>query len=495
MADHETGSNFLELTARFREFHRLSLSRYDSYSALYEDYLKTGMQLFDMPVGIVSRIREGQYTILAVAPDSVGFAAGDSMPLGETYCSAVISQQRTMAVSHTAVDPALGGHPAYRQMLLESYLAAPIWVEGEIFGTLNFTAPEARQHPFDETDIELIELMAGRIGQVVEQDQADRRRQDALRRLRKNTELFESAFQYAPIGMALVSLEGRWLRVNRAVTTIFGYSESELLAIDFQQITHPDDLDTDLAFLREMLAGRRDSYRMEKRYFHKGGREIWALLSVSMVRDETGAPDYFVSQIQDITVQKQAEAELLQQQRELESLNHRLAVLSTTDPLTQLGNRRELDRRLLEELHRSARTGEPLSLLVVDVDHFKRYNDTYGHPAGDVALRKMAKVLQRLARVNDCAVRLGGEEFVLLLPHTDETGCCTVARRLSEMVHSISGLETPISVSSGGATWTPAMGSTRMPDGELLLGNADAALYRAKQEGRNRHCQSPGLSQ
>lgn len=493
MAEPETGGGFFALTARFREFHRLSLRRYDSYSALYEDYLETGLRLFDMPVGIVSRISDGQYTILAVAPDSVGFAAGDSMPLGETYCSVVISQQRTMAVSHAAMDSELCAHPAYRQMLLESYLATPIWVEGEIFGTLNFTAPEKRPRPFDETDTELIELMAGRIGQVIEQDQADRRRQDALRRLRKNTELFESAFQYAPIGMALVSPEGRWLRVNRAVTAIFGYSEEELLAIDFQQITHPDDLDADLALLREMLAGQRDSYRMEKRYFHKGGREIWALLSVSMVRDEAGEPDYFVSQIQDITAQKQAEAEL-QQQRELVSLNHRLEVLSTTDPLTQLGNRRELDRRLAEELNRSARTGEPLSLLVIDVDHFKRYNDSYGHPAGDVALRKMAKALQKLARVNDCAVRLGGEEFVLLLPHTDEAGCCTVARRLRDMIRSITDLETSVTVSTGGATWTPAMGSTRVPGGVLLLRNADSALYRAKQEGRDRHCQSPGLS-
>ncbi|MGM0631693.1 MAG: diguanylate cyclase domain-containing protein [Pseudomonadota bacterium] len=489
MTDQDT-SKLVRLTDRFREFHRLNLSRYDAYSELYADYLRTGMRLFNMPVGIVSRISDGQYTILAVEPGTTDFAAGDSMPLGQTYCSAVVSEEVTMAVSHAGRDPALCGHPAYRQMGLEAYLAAPIRVNGEIHGTLNFTAPEAREYPFDETDVELIELMASRIGQVIEQDLLDRDKQQALIELRENTELFESAFEYAAIGMALLSPAGRWLRVNRAATTIFGYSEEELLTIDFQTLTHPDDLDTDLAFVREMLAGKRDTFRMEKRYFHKAGHEIQALLSVSMVREEDGTPKYFVSQIQDITAQKHAEAELLRRQKELESLNRKLDRLSTTDPLTQLANRRALDERLQEELHRSARTGDPLSLLMVDIDHFKNYNDTHGHPEGDVALRELADAMKRVARKHDIVVRLGGEEFTLLLPHTDEAGCRIVAQRLSRAVSELQGLEAPITVSTGGATLEPGMGTVRTADGEALLKKADEALYQAKQAGRNRHCQA-----
>ena len=441
-----------DLTNRFREFHRLSLSHYESYPRLYSDYLKTGMRLFGMPAGIISRIGDEQYTVLAAEPETIGLASGDTMPLGETYCSVVVSKDMTMAVTHTGEDPEFCGHPAYRQMRLETYLATPIRVNGGIYGTLNFTSPEVRETPFDDTDVELIELMAGRIGQIIEQNQLDREKQRAISQLRENTVLFESAFEHAAIGMALLSTEGRWLRVNRAVTGLFGYTADELLALDFQTLTHPDDLDTDLEFLEEMLSGERDTYRMHKRYFHRNGHQIWALLSVSMVRDEDDRPEYFVSQIQDITAQKRAEAELQHRQNELESLNRKLEQLSTTDPLTQLGNRRALEARMREELPRSIRSEEPLSLLMVDVDHFKRYNDTYGHPEGDVALRKLASALTQVARINDTVIRMGGEEFILLLPHTDEAGCCTVAKRLARLVAELEGLEAPITVSTGGAT-------------------------------------------
>tara|TARA_R110001599_G_scaffold146321_7_gene329443 strand:+ start:4755 stop:6227 length:1473 start_codon:yes stop_codon:yes gene_type:complete len=490
MTDTQT-SKIDDLTSRFRELHRLNLGHYDSYAKLYSDYLRTGTRFFDMPTGIVSRISDGQYVILAVEPETMNLASGDAMALGDTYCSVVVDRDMTVAVSHAGLDAALCGHPAYREMQLEAYLATPIRVNGEIYGTLNFSSPQARKFPFDETDVELVELMAGRIGQIIEQDQLDRERQTAISQLRENTELFESAFEHAAIGMALVSLEGRWLRVNNAAIELLGYSETELLTNDFQTLTHPDDLDKDLGLLREMLSGERDTYRMEKRYFNKNRQEIWALLSVSMVRDENGKPEYFVSQIQDISAQKRAEAELQQRQKQLEALNDRLEQLSTTDPLTQLNNRRALEERLHEELSRSKRTGDPLSLLIVDVDHFKRYNDTHGHPEGDQALRALAAALSDVSRTNDTVARLGGEEFVLLLPHTDASGCCAVARRLAQLVSRLEGLRVAITVSTGGVTLVPDIGSIRLPTADALMRRADKALYRAKQEGRNRHCQAP----
>src|SRR5688500_19623565 len=98
--------------------------------------------------------------------------------------------------------------------------------------------------------------------------------------------LFQNAFEHAAIGMALVAPDGKWLRVNRSVCEITGYSEEELLQGSFQDITHPDDLDLDMANVRRMLAGEIDDYQMEKRYYHKTGAIVWALLSVSLVRDE-----------------------------------------------------------------------------------------------------------------------------------------------------------------------------------------------------------------
>jgi two-component system sensor histidine kinase/response regulator len=127
--------------------------------------------------------------------------------------------------------------------------------------------------------------------------------------LRESTERFRGAFDYAPIGMALVSPEGRWLQVNRAFGEIVGYSEQELLTMNFQDITHPDDL-VDLHRLRQLLNGEISSYQKEKRYIHKLGHVVWVLLNISLVRDAQGQPRYFISQVQDITERKRAEAAL-----------------------------------------------------------------------------------------------------------------------------------------------------------------------------------------
>ena len=137
----------------------------------------------------------------------------------------------------------------------------------------------------------------------------------AEQRVRESEERFSSAFEFAAIGMALVAPDGRWLRVNRALCTLVGYSREELLAKTFQDITHPDDLGADLENVRRMLAGDIETYQMEKRYFHKSGRVVWIQLTVSMVRDDRNQPLCFVSQIQDITERKQWGAELDRRRR------------------------------------------------------------------------------------------------------------------------------------------------------------------------------------
>jgi len=119
-------------------------------------------------------------------------------------------------------------------------------------------------------------------------------RKQAEEKLRESEERFKGAFDFSAIGMSLVSLDGRWLGVNPALCQIVGYSEKELLTKTFQEITHPDDLETDLAYVRQILAGEILAYKMEKRYFHKSGHVVWVLLSVSLVRDIQNQPLYFV---------------------------------------------------------------------------------------------------------------------------------------------------------------------------------------------------------
>jgi two-component system sensor histidine kinase UhpB len=128
--------------------------------------------------------------------------------------------------------------------------------------------------------------------------------------LRESEQRFRGAFEFAAIGMALVAPGGRWLRVNRSLCEIVGYTAEELLSTDFQSITHPEDLDMDVGQVRQMLDGSLSHYDMEKRYLHKDGHIVWVLLSVSLVRDAAGQSMYFVSQIQDITDRKRLERAL-----------------------------------------------------------------------------------------------------------------------------------------------------------------------------------------
>ncbi|OMI17118.1 histidine kinase [Leptospira weilii serovar Heyan] len=149
-------------------------------------------------------------------------------------------------------------------------------------------------------------------------------KKQVLDEIRLSEEKFFNAFYYSGVGMALVSLEGKWLEVNSSLLDIIGYSRDEILKLTFQDITHPDDLTADLNLLQETLEGKRDSYRMEKRYFHKNGSTIWILLIVSLVRDSQKKPLFFISQIQDITDRKNMLSALIEKNETLQALSNHL---------------------------------------------------------------------------------------------------------------------------------------------------------------------------
>ena len=174
----------------------------------------------------------------------------------------------------------------------------------------------------------------------------------------------------------------------------------------------------------------------------------------------------------------------------LEAVNARLEALAKLDGMTGLKNHRAFQERLETEFQRAARYSMPLSLLLLDVDHFKSYNDTYGHLAGDEVLKALAQVLQENARGLDFVARYGGEEFVMILPHADHLGAIGIGERMRDGVETASWPHRPITASIGVSTLTRAM--ERPSD---MIAHADRALYASKAGGRNRVTHARNLTE
>jgi PAS domain S-box-containing protein len=198
-----------------------------------------------------------------------------------------------------------------------SSIALPLIIAKQTVATLNIYAstPDA----FDNDEVDLLCELAGDVayGMTVLRSRIGQSKTEAA--LSESEERFRRAFETAGIGMALVDLDGRWLKVNRALCEIVGYSEEELLGMSFQEITHPDDLGTDVSYVQKMLRREILYYHKEKRYIHKQGHTIWVLLSAALVSGAAGEPLYFVFQIQNITDRKEAEGALRQGERFLSS--------------------------------------------------------------------------------------------------------------------------------------------------------------------------------
>jgi diguanylate cyclase (GGDEF)-like protein/PAS domain S-box-containing protein len=291
--------------------------------------------------------------------------------------------------------------------------------------------------------------------------------------LRESEERFRSAFDYAAIGMALASPEGRWLQVNRSLCDILGYTEQELLGMTFQEITHPDELSSVLSHVRQMLEGKLPTCQTEKRYLHKDGHVVWIYLSISRVRDARADGAHLIFQIQDITDRKQAERQLLHD--------------AFHDALTGLSNRALFIDRLKLALARHKRLGaDHFAVLFLDLDRFKVINDSLGHAIGDQLLVGIARRLETCLRPGDTVARLGGDEFTILLEDvTDTREVTAIAQRIQKelsLPFNLGGHEVFTSASIGIA---PSTTGYERPDD--ILRDADTAMYRAKSLGKSRY--------
>ena len=234
------------------------------------------------------------------------------------------------------------------------------------------------------------------------------------------------------------------------------------------------------------LARRNGSHRFEWTRRAADGAEF--PVEVMLTEVALGDKPVLLSIWHDLSDRKRAEQQIKDytvilefQKSQLEETNKELEALATTDGLTGLKNRRTFGSELAEEHARALRYHQPLSLLLLDVDHFKQYNDAFGHPAGDAVLRSVAEILGRTARDTDLAARYGGEEFAVILPFTDEAGALAIGERVRAGIAAGDWEKRPVTVSVGAGTV-----SLDTPTPDSLIACADNALYRSKEAGRNR---------
>lgn len=377
-------------------------------------------------------------------------------------------------VSHKGEPPlAAGVSPSTLQGVpLKEVLPEPIWTEvsesvGNALGGKRFSfeiplTDGGRLHWIEVSPI----LQGGQVvgGVISSHDVAER--MIAEQELLERSGSFETVFSKAPIGMAMIALDGSLIRVNPAFHRITGYGPEEIFRTRIQDMVPPEDHERDLELVTRLLSGETATFATEQRLVSKSGKEIWAMVTTSVARDESGAPVHLISQIQDATERRELELELRR--------------VADEDPLTGLANRRRLEQALDHQIERSRRHGEQAVLLLLDLDEFKSVNDTYGHSTGDELLVFVAHRLSTRARSSDIVARPGGDEFAVIAMGTGAEGAATLVADLTRHLDTVrfdpDGRNLGCRASVGAAVIAPE--TTGIDD---VLKQADREMYKAKQ--------------
>jgi diguanylate cyclase (GGDEF)-like protein/PAS domain S-box-containing protein len=295
------------------------------------------------------------------------------------------------------------------------------------------------------------------------------------------THRLQAIVHFVPIGIFQVDGSDKYIFVNPAWESITGCSVTKALGANWWTVIHPEDQDMVFRLWSEAEKEERE-LSLECRVITEKNEIRWIRLQTSFLFDDSGKNVF--GSIENITSNKASELQKEKMISELTEIKKQLEVSSRTDPLTSLLNRRGLEQEMVFEKNRMDRSGNPFSLVLCDIDFFKKINDTYGHDAGDYILSKFAQIIESCSRKQDIVCRWGGEEFLLLLPETDLQGASALAEKIrvqiEKSIFTYKDQEISITLSLGVACMEKDLAV------DDCIKKADLRLYSAKFKGRNR---------
>ena len=412
--------------------------------------------------------------------DIDGRRQGDPLVLEGSLSEAVIRTRNSIRIQPASIDEIIGQFPRLIPIFqagLRSIMCVPLIYREEVIGVLHFRSK--KPYAYTEQDLSLAERIGGQIVGAIANAQLYADLKKTENSLRESEGRFRGLVKQAAVGVAEIEMStGRFFTVNRRLCEIVGRTEEELLATTFHAITHPEDSHLHEGKTQMMLDGAIDHYSLEKRYLRKDGGIVWVNITVSPLWRPGEAPGRNMIVTEDITDRKRMEEALRDRER-------RYRELSIIDDLTQLFNSRQFYLQLKIELDRSNRYEQPLTLLMLDLDNFKAFNDAYGHVEGDQVLRRLGKVVKRYLRETDFAYRYGGEEFTVLLPMTTSSDGAVTAERIrtefqKEHFSPVPDKEVHITVSIGLAQYK------MKEEMKAFVHRADQLMYKGKKNGKDR---------
>jgi diguanylate cyclase (GGDEF)-like protein/PAS domain S-box-containing protein len=437
---------------------------------------RIAVNLHDLDQDIVS-------TVYASGEYIAGRQPGDAFPLKGSVSEVVVRTRAGMfshPLSVEEMDKQFPNHSATIQAGMRSLLCVPLISRDEVIASLHFRSK--MPNAYTEQDLRLAERIGEQIAGTIASAQLYAGRKKTEMSLRESEERYRTLVENASDIVFRLDATGHVTFVNPAALRIIGYEEKELIGKHYATLIRPDMQEAAVKFFgHQFVKGILNTYS-EYPVIMKDGREIWLGQNTQLIfRD--GKVIAFQAVARDITDRKLVE-------KALKDSEEKYRELSIIDDLTQLYNSRHFYFQLKNETERSNRYEQPLTLLLLDLDNFKAFNDAYGHVEGDQVLSRLGQVVKKCLRETDFAYRYGGEEFTILLPMTTNADGAVTAERIrtefkKETFSSVPGQDVHVTVSIGLAQYKP------QEEMKAFVHRVDQLMYQGKKNGKDRVCSEP----